>query len=155
MKSGPASPRPQVVADYPCVIAENPLWHPLEKRIYWVEIPKGDLYRLDPGTGAHEKAFHAGQIGGFTVQPDGGLLFFMEKGAVRLLRNGQLSTVIECLPGEEGSRFNDVIADPEGRVFCGTMPAGDRKGSLYRLDPDRTITRLLTGIGCSNGMSEM
>ena len=152
MNSRSASLRPEVVADYSCVCAENPLWHPLEEKVYWVDVPKGDLYRLDPSTGAHDKVFQAGQIGGFTVQQDGSLLLFMENGAVKLLRGGQLSTVIESLPGEEGSLFNDVIADPEGRVFCGTLPAGDHKGSLYRLDPDRKITRLLTGIGCSNGM---
>jgi D-xylonolactonase len=146
------SARPEVVADYHCVIAENPLWNPLEGRLYWVDIPKGYLYRLDPAAGVHEMAFQDGQIGGFTVQPDGSLLLFMEEGAVKLLRGGALATLIERLPGEEGSRFNDVIADPEGRVFCGTMPAGERKGSLYRLDVDRKITRILTGIGCSNGM---
>ena len=32
------------------------------------------------------------------------------------------------------------------------MPAPDRAGRLYRLDPDRTLTLLLEGIGVSNGM---
>ena len=50
------------------------------------------------------------------------------------------------------TRFNDVHADPVGRVFCGTMPTADRPGRLYRLDPDGTLTKLLEGIGCSNGM---
>ncbi|MBC7806842.1 MAG: SMP-30/gluconolactonase/LRE family protein, partial [Akkermansiaceae bacterium] len=50
------------------------------------------------------------------------------------------------------TRFNDVFADPEGRVFCGTMPAPDRPGRLYRLDTDGNLTIVLEGIGCSNGM---
>jgi D-xylonolactonase len=45
------------------------------------------------------------------------------------------------------------MADPMGRVFCGTMPTpGGKKGALYRLDTDRSLTPLLQGIGCSNGM---
>ena len=60
--------------------------------------------------------------------------------------------MIEALPGEEDSRFNDVIADPAGRVFCGTMPAGDRLGRLYRLDTDGAIAPVLEGIDISNGM---
>jgi sugar lactone lactonase YvrE len=28
-------------------------------------------------------------------------------------------------PDERTTRFNDIIADPEGRVFCGTMPTPD------------------------------
>jgi D-xylonolactonase len=45
-----------------------------------------------------------------------------------------------------------VIADPAGRVFCGTMPSPDHLGALYRLDADGEITKVLDGIGCSNGM---
>src|SRR5262249_46049555 len=48
-------------------------------------------------------------------------------------------------------RFNDVIADPEGRVFAGTIGKNPKCG-LYRLDLDGTITKLFTGSGCSNGM---
>jgi D-xylono/L-arabinono-1,4-lactonase len=125
----------------------------MEKRVYWVDIPKGLLYRLDPSTGRHEQAFQRqGQIGGLTVQADGSLLLFMDKGAVGVLRGGELRMVVEGIPGEEKGRFNDVIADPEGRVFCGTMPTEGRPGSLYRLDPDGTLTKVREGIRCSNGM---
>lgn len=30
-------------------------------------------------------------------------------------------------------RFNDVIADPEGRVFAGTIGTTDQSGGLYRV----------------------
>ena len=53
---------------------------------------------------------------------------------------------------EKASRFNDVIADPAGRVFCGTMPQKGRLGVLYRLETDGSIHPILEGIGCSNGM---
>jgi D-xylonolactonase len=92
------------------------------------------------------------QIGGFTIQANGLLLLFMAKGAIRLWDDGQLKSLIEYLPHEERSRFNDVMADPEGRVFCGTMPSPDHLGRLYRLDRDGTIIEVLDEIGCSNGM---
>ena len=69
----------------------------------------------------------------------------MDRGAVKTWRKGALSTVIDEIPDERESRFNDVIADPEGRVFCGTMPTKDRLGGLYRLDPDGPLTKLLDG----------
>jgi D-xylonolactonase len=50
------------------------------------------------------------------------------------------------------TRFNDVHADTQGRVFCGTMPTKQRPGRLYRLDRDGSIHKVLEGIGCSNGM---
>jgi D-xylonolactonase len=121
--------------------------------VYWVDIPNGILYRYDPKSGKHEEFFKSGAvIGGFTFQDDGTILLFMDRGAVKLLKNGKLETIIEEIPDERETRFNDVFADPEGRVYCGTMPTQDRLGRLYRLDPDRQLTRVLEGISCSNGM---
>lgn len=143
---------PELIADYECNTGENPLWHPGERRLYWLDIPTGRLFRYDPTTGKHEQFFQGEVTGGFTIQEDGALLLFMARGAISILRNGELTGVVEEIEDERESRFNDVLADPEGRVFCGTMPTSDRLGRLYRLDVDGRLTRLLDGIGCSNGL---
>ncbi len=144
---------PRLIADYQCETGENTLWHTDEQRLYWTDIPTGRLFRYDPATGAHEQVYDDRQVGGFTFQADGALLLFRDKGNVVVWRDGQVrDTIIESLPDEETTRFNDVMADPEGRVYCGTMPTKTRKGRLYRLDPDGSIRILLEGIGCSNGM---
>jgi D-xylono/L-arabinono-1,4-lactonase len=144
---------PRVVANYECVTGENPLWHPTEKRVYWTDIPTGRLFRYDPATGEHEQCYEGEQVGGFTLQPDGTLLLFMARGAVALWRDGDMTTVIDEIPAERDSRFNDVIADPAGRVFCGTMPTEHALGRLYRLDLDGSITPVIDGVRCSNGMA--
>jgi sugar lactone lactonase YvrE len=144
--------QPELIADYECETGENPLWHPDEGRLYWVDIPKGRMFRYDPAAGAHEPCYDGGVIGGFTVQKDGALLLFMDRGAVKTWRDGKLHTVIEDIPDERDSRFNDVIADPAGRIFCGTMSTGERKGRLYRLDPDGGLRVVVEGVGTSNGM---
>jgi len=144
--------RPEMVADYGCHCGENPLWHPGERRLYWTDITTGRLFHYTPSTGEHENFYSGDIVGGFTVQSNGDLLLFMDRGAVKVWRDGELIPVIDELPEERDSRFNDVIADPEGRVFCGTMSTSDRAGSLYRLERDCTITRVLKGVGCSNGM---
>jgi len=143
---------PELIADYNCVTGEGPLWHPGEKRVYWVDISNGRMFRYDPASGVHEQFYEGEVVGGFTVQSDGALLLFMAKGAIKRWRDGELTTLIDEIPDERDSRFNDVIADPVGRVFCGTMPGKDRLGRLYRLDTDGTLTQLLDGIGTSNGM---
>jgi D-xylonolactonase len=142
----------ELVADYECVIGEGPLWHPDEQRIYWLDIANGRMFRADPATGVHEQFYSGDIVGGTTLQADGSLLLFMGRGAVTILKDGMLSTVIEERPGELDSRFNDVIADPRGRVFCGTMGVEAHPGSLYRLDTDGSIHRILEGIGVSNGL---
>ncbi|MCP4544536.1 MAG: SMP-30/gluconolactonase/LRE family protein [Chloroflexi bacterium] len=144
--------KPELIADYQCKIGEGPLWHPGEQRLYWVDIPTGRMFRYDPATGAHEQCYQGEVVGGFTTQVDGALLLFMAKGAIKIWREGELITVVDEIPDERESRFNDVIADPAGRVFCGTMPTESRPGRLYRLDTDGTLTQLLDGITCSNGL---
>jgi len=144
--------QPELIADYQCVTGEGPMWHPMERRVYWVDIPTGRMFRYDPATGHHEQVYQGELIGGFTIQADGALLLFQERGAVRIWRDGALTTVLDEIPDERATRFNDVFADTEGRVFCGTMPTKERLGRLYRLDTDGSIHLILEGIGCSNGM---
>jgi len=143
---------PQIVVDHKSVVGECPLWHPFDKKLYWIDIPKGSILRYDPETGNHEEFYSGEVIGGFTIQEDGALLLFLERGAVKILKDGETSTVIDEISEELDTRFNDVIADPKGRVFCGTMPAKNHKARLYRLDADGSITKILDGIGISNGM---
>ena len=143
----------ELIADYECITGENPIWHPLENRVYWLDIPTGRLFRYDPQSGKHENFFtHTEDVGGFTIQQDGSLLLFMARGAIGILQGNQISYIIDEIPEEKSSRFNDVMADPAGRVFCGTKPQEGKLGTLYRLDTDSSIHPLLDGIGCSNGM---
>jgi D-xylonolactonase len=145
---------PELIVDESCQIGENPLWHPLERRLYWTDIPSGRLYRYDPAGGGYEVCYAGEMVGGFTIQADGGLLLFMRRGAIAKWREGRLETVVEAIPAELEGRFNDVIADPAGRVFCGTvsLPVAERPGRLYRLDTDGSLHLLLDGIGISNGL---
>ena len=143
----------ECIANYACEIGENPLWHPLEKRLYWCDIPNGRIFRFDPATRAHEQCFEGRPVGGFTIQCDGSLLLFMDRGTVAIWRDGKLSEILPEIEEEKSSRFNDVIADPTGRVFCGTMSSSAGKGRLYRMDLDGSIRIILEGIGCSNGMA--
>jgi len=143
---------PELVVDCRCVTGECPLWHPLERRLYWVDIPACRLHRYDPAGGAHDVFETQKPVGGFTIQADGALLLFMAQGTVQLWRDGETRVVLPEVGGEQDSRFNDVIADPEGRVFCGTMSTPARAGRLYRLHADRAISVAAEGIGTSNGM---
>ena len=143
---------PELIADYQCVTGEGPLWHPDERKLYWVDIPTGRLFRYDPAANKHEQCYQGDVTGGFTIQANGDLLLFLDKGTVKTWHEGKMTTVMDEIPDERTTRFNDVIADPMGRVFCGTMPTEGRLGRLYRMDTTGTVTKLLDGIGCSNGM---
>jgi len=142
-----------VMADFACNTGEGPLWHPDLDAVFWLDIPAGKIFRWDSFEGTATLVREGEPVGGMTLQPDGRLALFGARGNVTLWSvTGETETVIESLPDELESRFNDVIADPAGRVFCGTMPTPHRLGRLYRLDPDNSMQVVLEDVGCSNGM---
>jgi D-xylonolactonase len=143
----------EMIANYACVCGEGPLWHPTEKRLYWTDIETGRLFWYEPATGKHQQCYSGPRVGGFTFQANGSLLLFRDKGNIVEWRDGrETRTIIKDLPDEVEGRFNDVIADPMGRVFCGTLSDVGKPGRLYRLDTDGSITVLVEGLGCPNGM---
>jgi len=151
--------QPELIADYACQTGERPIWHPLERRLYWTDIPAGRLFCYDPATGEHEQVYQGRPVGGFTVQADGALLLFLDRGTVVTWRDGRIErTIIDEVPADRGTRFNDVAADPEGRVFCGTMAEKDSDGKilryarLYLLQRDGSLRQLLDNVMTSNGI---
>lgn len=120
-------------------VGEGPLWHPDEGVLYHVDIKTGRLFRYDPRSGTDEPVLDLETpLGGYTIQQDGSLLLFLGRGRIAIWDGSEPNTVVEEIARERDSRFNDVIADPAGRVYAGTMPTDDQLGRLYRIDPDGT-----------------
>ena len=143
----------ETVVKSQCMLGEAPVWHPGEKCLYWADIDRGQLHRFDPAEGRHDVVLEGRPIAGITYQVDGSLLLFRDRGTVDVYGDGGVQkTLITEIADEVETRFNDVIADPRGRVFCGTLKSGDRLGRLYRLDPDGSLKIVQEGIGCSNGL---
>lgn len=141
---------PECASDQCCELGEGPVWHPGERRLYWVDITRGRLFRYDPATEESECVYRGDVVSGLTMQRDGSLLLFMDGGRVGHWRDGEMETVAAVVDSD--TRFNDVVADPAGRVFCGTMPSADAGGSLYRLDRDGSATEIESDVAIPNGM---
>jgi sugar lactone lactonase YvrE len=133
-------------------LGEGPLYHAEENAVFWTDIDSGLLHRHSLADSLTETVHSGVPIGGFTIQEDGSLLLFRAGGAIHLLRDLELTVVLQGIEDERESRFNDVAAAPGGHVFCGTMPTPHRKGRLYRLDLEGILSIVLEGVGCSNGM---
>ena len=151
------SPGFQIAADLRCTVGEGPVWHPGEGRLYWTDILSSRIYWHEPASGESRLCYEGRMVGGMTLQADGSLLLFMDRGTVAVWRDGGIAeTLLDHIPAEADRRFNDVIADPEGRVFAGAMPFKDlerKRGRLYRLDRDGSYEVVLDGIGIPNGMA--
>jgi D-xylono/L-arabinono-1,4-lactonase len=140
-----------IAADVHCELGENPLWDPAQRRVYWTDIPAGRILRLDVASGKHEVIYQGPPVGGFTFQENGDLLLFRVNDLALLHPDGRVS-LAQKFSDAGLSRFNDVIADPEGRVFAGSIGETRETGGLYRVERDGSFTRLFAGTGCSNGM---
>ncbi|MES2465284.1 MAG: SMP-30/gluconolactonase/LRE family protein [Armatimonadota bacterium] len=134
-----------------CDTGENPYWTSSDGCVYWTDIPRGKLFRYDTQTGTHETIYQGEPVGGFTLQKDGSWLLFRVNDIVRMTPEGVVTSLLP-FADETAQRFNDVIADAQGRVFAGTIGADRESGGLYRVDLDGTITKLFAGTGCANGM---
>jgi D-xylonolactonase len=144
---------PVLLEDHPSDTGEGPLWDDTTNTLTWNDIPAGTLFRYDPARRTNVVIYqHTAQIGGHTLQADGSLVLFSEHGQILLWKNGSLETIVDSIPEVTGSRFNDVIADPAGNVFCGTMPLENGAATLYRLDTTGKLTTVWDDLTLSNGM---
>ena len=144
--------RPEVVADFACVTGECPLWHPDEQKLYWLDIPNGRLFRYDPITKNSELCYQGPSTSGFTIQADGSLLLFESSGAIRIWNEGNTILIREA-PADGSLIFNDVIADPMGRVFVGAKECEECMGGIYRLDTGGSLTKVLDDYILTNGFA--
>ncbi len=145
---------PQVLVDIPAKNSECPVWNPIDRMLYWSDIPNGFLYRCNPINGQHELICEAGeQIGGLVVCEDGGIVLLLEEGRIKKWRNGATEVILGGISGETGHRFNDAIADPAGRIISGMMGDGKEDLRLYVIEPQGSVRALLHTVRQSNGMA--
>ncbi len=86
------------------------------------------------------------------IEGDEGWLLASGRGFVHLRPDGALRTIADVAP--VGTRMNDAACDPQGRFWAGTLAHDFRPGagSLYRLDGNGGIERMLDRLTISNGL---
>ncbi len=150
------SHKPELGLDAQAALAEGPLWDAKSQRLYWVDILGKTLHRFDPATGRDE-AFVLGQYVGCAVtRKKGGLMLGLEHCFACWNDQTYKLQFLERLEAERhNNRFNDGKCDPNGRFWAGTMDfdAQPRKGSLYCLDPNHSVTKVLRNVSIPNGIT--
>ena len=116
---------------------------------------RGRVHLHDPHTG-RVKTLEVGQpVGAAVPCSDGRLALALRDGFAHLDAATEALTFIAHVELDlPGQRMNDGSCDAAGRFWAGTMCMSERPGlgSLYRLDPDGSVHRMVTGVGISNGI---
>jgi sugar lactone lactonase YvrE len=134
-------------------VGEGPLWDQRQQALLWVDIPRRAVHRFDPATGVDTVSDVGQMVGALGLTSDGGLVLALQNGFA-LFHGIEVDVITPVEDDRPDMRMNDGYVDPQGRFWAGTMSIDEsnREGSLYRLDPGGEATRMLGGIGTSNGI---
>jgi len=137
-----------------CHLGEGPYWDVARARLSWVDIETSRLLCMDDtGTVASTQVDASALTAAFPM--DEGWMLVMDHGFGHLSESGGLTTLIqpEVSKGPR-LRMNDAACDSNGRLWAGStsIDGTDPLGSLFRMDLDGSIIRVLTGLTVSNGM---
>lgn len=127
-----------VVLDAHATIGESPTWIDHERALYWIDVKRPALYRLDVDTGENREWLLTSDIGGFALIEGGDALVALREGICWLdLDSGALHPVLPPPFDPRLFRFNEGACDAAGRFWIGVMfdpVAGDppvQEGALH------------------------
>jgi sugar lactone lactonase YvrE len=137
-------------------LGEGGRW--VDDRVVLVDIPTGRLLEADPKTPGPLRQLAKLEVPLGAVAPlagsDGDWIAASGTGIAILRRDGRLEWLDRPEDGKPvRMRMNDACADPAGRFWAGSMAFDytPDAGSLYRIDRDGTVNRVLDGVTISNG----
>ncbi len=142
-------------------LAERPVWDATVGCLIWVDINAGQLHQFcvdQSGRDAGDRVIvTAGVPVGAAAPRAGGGYVLAAADGFRLITADGAADGPPLRPAgmPEHVRFNDGACDPAGRFWAGTYATDGQRGtgSLYRLDPDGSVTVALGGVTESNGLA--
>ena len=144
-----------LVVDAKAHLGEGPIWDAQKQVLYWVNIMGDEVHIYDPATKI-DRAIPVGQhVGTVVSRASGGLILALHHGFASLdVDTGKVEIINDPEAHLPNNRFNDGQCDPAGRLWAGTMALDEAgaTGSLYMLDTDLSVHKMLDNVSISNGI---
>jgi sugar lactone lactonase YvrE len=137
-------------------LGEGPIWHPERGAVSWLELFEGRINWLSLDGSAGESVEVGRRVGAAVPAGDDALALATDEGFARL--DGTYELVAPIEEDIEDWFLNDGKCDSLGRFWAGTVGvrpdglAADGAGSLYCLETDGRVRRVLEGVSLSNGL---
>jgi sugar lactone lactonase YvrE len=146
----------EIVHSQPAMLAEGPCWDPEKSQLYWVDISAGQIHCLNLQTNVKKNIDVGQKVGAIALKKSGGAIVAAEHGIYFLdLETEKLVFIADPEAHLPNNRFNDGKCDAYGRFWVGTMSVNgaEKEGSLYCIEHDLTIRKVLENVSISNGIS--
>jgi L-arabinonolactonase len=145
--------RAELALDCRNLHGEGILWNHRDRRVWWTDIHGKRLWWLEPSSGASGSIAMADRVCCFAPREPGGFILALAKEVAFFdPGTGELATIHRFEPEKLGTRLNDGRTDRQGRFIAGGMNegSGPEKSTVLRIDPDQSVTTIITGVGCAN-----
>lgn len=146
----------QLVVNYPCEHGEGPVWDKQRRRLLWVDMKNPVIHEYDPAKSSHTLHFAPEPACALAPLEAGVLTVAFAKQICRINQGTtQVDGIADVEPDLPKNRCNDGKVDPTGRFWIGTMSLDERPegaGSLYRLERNGSLTRVLGDLTVANGL---
>jgi sugar lactone lactonase YvrE len=133
-------------------LGEGPVW--TGGAIWFVDIKKPAIYRLEPGTG-DRRSWDAPELIGFLLPATGGRFVAGLQSGLHLFEpdSGRFTPLAEIEPHRPGNRLNDGVVDSFGRLWFGTMDNSerDKSGAFYCFQAGALRSAGIADICITNG----
>ncbi len=132
---------------------EGPGWDAAAGQLLWVDMHGQQIHRTTEH-GKDEVVAYEQPTASVAPRSGEGYAVALSNGLFLEASDGARDPIFQ-VPDASVAHLNDGKCDPWGRFWIGSMASDGASplGSLYRIDPDRTTTTVLTGITISNGMA--
>lgn len=138
------------------ILGEGPWWSVEEQTFYWIDIKGPTLYRWHPEMKKQDEWALPAEVGAFVRASGNRGVVALQNGIAYIdLASGEITPIVDPEADKPGNRFNDGKCDRRGRFWVGSMEnaeTGAATGTLYRIDPDFTVTPFKSPVGISNGL---
>ena len=137
-----------------CAGGENPMWDAARQVLHYIDNTGRKVHTYDPASGAARTFEMPAVITTLVLRRGGGAVVTLRTGVHFLDLDSGALELVHPLPDPPPHVFNDGKVDSRGRFVIGASTPNfanpGPEGGLFRLDPDRSLTRLDTGIHFSN-----
>jgi sugar lactone lactonase YvrE len=137
-----------------CALGESPVWDARTNELVWVDIRGERVYWWVPGSPSIRELHIGHTVSAVAPRRLGGYVIAVRSGFGVLDGEGTFELIAGVETDLLQNRMNDGKCDPAGRFWAGTMSETDDPGagSLYRLNLDQSVTKVVSGVTVSNGL---